>query len=286
MIAKFRSLSAFLLLWSAWASAQQTPVPSVTPQGGVAKSLAIPDIFAEGGLTGRAPETVKWSPDGKRVSYVLRDDSGEHGQLWYIDLEATKPAVLVTSEKLASLAPPEAATGNQTKDDRDRDRRARYSIAGYHWAPDSKHLLFGPKGQLWLYNVENGTAVQFTSSPDPTLDPKFSPDGSRVAYVREHNLYVRPTSGGREKQLTKEKEDKDKDEKADDNLLNGEVDWLYAEELSVRSNYFWSPKGDDILFLQMNETHVPTYPIVDWLATHAQVDQEIRELPTEWVEAP
>ena len=83
MIAKFRSLSAFLLLWSAWASAQQTPVPSVTPQGGVAKSLAIPDIFAEGGLTGRAPETVKWSPDGKRVSYVLRESTVSFGiSIW------------------------------------------------------------------------------------------------------------------------------------------------------------------------------------------------------------
>ena len=72
----------------------------MTPQNGPTRQLTIADIFAEGGLTGRAPETVKWSPDGKRVSYVLRDDSGEHGQLWYIDLEATRPAVLVTSEKL------------------------------------------------------------------------------------------------------------------------------------------------------------------------------------------
>jgi len=40
---------------------------------------SIPEIFAPGGVTGREPETVKWSPDGTRVSYVLRDDSGEHG---------------------------------------------------------------------------------------------------------------------------------------------------------------------------------------------------------------
>ena len=268
MIAKFRSLSAFLLLWSAWASAQQTPVPSVTPQGGVAKSLAIPDIFAEGGLTGRAPETVKWSPDGKRVSYVLRDDSGEHGQLWYIDLEATKPAVLVTSEKLASLAPPEAATGNQTKDDRDRDRRARYSIAGYHWAPDSKHLLFDAKGQLWLYRLENGTAVQITSSSDPIGDPKFSPDGKRVSYIRKHNICVRSVNGERETQLTFTNGDDE------DNILNGETDWVYTEELDVRSNYFWSPDGRHIVFLQMNESEVPEYPIVDFIPQHPAVDKQ------------
>ena len=52
-----------------------------------------------------APEGVKWSPDGTKVSYVQRDDSGERGALYYIDLATGKPAVLVSSEKLSSLAP-------------------------------------------------------------------------------------------------------------------------------------------------------------------------------------
>src|SRR5712691_9044000 len=50
-----------------------------------AKKLTIEGIFAEGGITGRAPETIKWSPDNKKISFVQRDDSGEHGQLWYVD---------------------------------------------------------------------------------------------------------------------------------------------------------------------------------------------------------
>jgi dipeptidyl-peptidase-4 len=95
------------------------------------------------------------------------------------------------------------------------------------WAPDSKHLLFDSQGQLWLYSLENGTAVQVTSAPDPSEDPKFSPDGSRIAYVRKHNLYVEPISGQEGKQLTND---------TDENMLNGEVDWVYAEELRVRSN--------------------------------------------------
>ena len=267
IVAKSRLLP-FAFACSLWLNAQQTSAPSVTPQNGPAKQLTIADIFAEGGLTGRAPETVKWSPDGKRVSYVLRDDSGEHGQLWYIDLEATKPAVLVTSEKLASLAPPETATGNQTKDDRDRDRRARYSIAGYHWAPDSKNLLFDAKGQLWLYRLDNGTAVQLTSSSDPIGDPKFSPDGKRISYIRKHNLYVRPVNGDRETQLTSTTPDDG------DNILNGETDWVYTEELDVRSNYFWAPDGRHIAFLQMNEAEVPEYPIVDFIPQHPAVDKQ------------
>ena len=55
-------------------------------------------------------------------------------------------------------------------------------------------------------------------------------------------------------------------------ILNGEVDWVYEEELDARSNYFWSPDSKNIAYLQMNETAVPLYPLTDWIPTHAQVE--------------
>ena len=249
-------LACVFFLVVPWATAQ-----SASPERSAKEPLTIEGIFAEGGITGRGPETIKWSPDNTKFSFIQRDDSGEHGELWYVDAATGEEKVLVSEVKLAALAPPI----NKIQDEREKERITRYHVASYLWAPDSKHLLFDSQGQLWIYSVDTGTAVQFTSSPDPGLDPKFSPDGSRVAYVRTHNLYVRPVSGKDEKQLTKDK---------DENLLNGEVDWVYAEELSVRSNYFWSPDGDNIVFLQMDETRVPTYPITDWLPTHPTVDME------------
>jgi len=219
-------------------------------------------MFKPGGILGRGPEDVKWSPDGSKVSFVQRDDSGQHGALYYVDVAtAGKPAVLVASEKLASLAPPTSAI----KDERKKEAAQRYSIGAYHWSPDSRKLLFDSMGQLWLYSLDSGTAVQITSSSDAAVDPKFSPDGSRISYVRKHNLYAQPLDGGHERVLTKD---------GDDNLLNGEVDWIYEEELYTRSNYFWSPDGRQIAFLQMNEKVVSTYPITDWMPTHATVDQE------------
>ena len=145
-------------------------------------------MFQPGGILGRGPEDVKWSPDGTKVSFVQRDDSGEHGALYYVDVTTGKPAVLVASEKLASLAPPTSAI----KDERKKEAAQRYSIAAYHWSPDSKKLLFDSMGQLWLYSLDSGTAVQITTSSDAAVDPKFSPDGSRISYVRKHNLYVQP----------------------------------------------------------------------------------------------
>lgn len=225
------------------------------------KPLTIDTLFQPGGLAGRGPETTEWSPDGARLSFVRRDEKGEKGELYYVDTATGEKKVLVSTEKLASLDP----DVNKVKNEREKERLTRYHVAAYVWAPDSKHLLFDSRGQLWLYDLGTQTAVQFTSAPDPSGDPKFSPDGRRLAYVRKHNLYVRPVSGGGEKQLTRD---------TNENLLNGDIDWVYAEELAVRSNYFWSPDNKEIVFLHMDETKVPTYPITDWIPTHPTVEQE------------
>ena len=241
------------LLLTAFAAAQE-----VESAPG-AQELTVEKIFNGAVLTGRQPEALQWSPDNKKVSYILRDESGTSGQLWYIDVSTGKPAVLVTQDRLASLAPPDYKIRNE----RELERRIRYGIAGYHWAPDSKHLLFDSDGQLWFYSLATNTGVPLTTDDDLALDPKFSPDGNRVAYVRKHNLHVHPISADMEFQLTLEK---------DPNILNGEVDWVYEEELNVRSNYFWSPNGKQIVFLQMNETPVPTYPIEDFIPIHPIID--------------
>jgi len=242
-------LAVFVL--SVFSSAQNAPT----------KPLTIDAIFQPGGLAGRGPETSEWSPDGTKFSFVQRDVKGEQGELWYVDPATGEKKVLVSAAKLASLDP----DVNKVKNEREKERLTRYHVAAYLWAPDSKHMLFDSQGQLWLYDLGNETAVQFTSAPDPSGDPKFSPDGNHLAYVRKHNLYVRPVNGKDEKQLTKD---------TDENLLNGDIDWVYAEELGVRSNYFWSPDSKQIVFLHMDETKVPTYPITDWIPTHPTVDQE------------
>ena len=140
-------------------------------------------------------------------------------------------------------------------------------MASYLWAPDSKHILFDSGGQLFLYSLDNGTAIDIASTgADSGDDPKFSPNGQFVSYVRDHNLFVhRFKDQAAEVQLTTTHEE---------TLLNGEVDWVYLEELNVRSNYFWSPDSTRIAFLQMNEANVPEYPITDWIPLHATVDKQ------------
>jgi dipeptidyl-peptidase-4 len=249
----YSALLAFIFgaVASSPAGAQTAPV----------KPLTIEAMFQPGGLGGRGLETPEWSPDGTKLSFVQRDEKGEKGELWYVDAATGEKKVLVSAAKLAALDP----DVNKVKNEREKERLTRYHVAAYLWAPDSKHLIFDSQGQLWLYDLGTETAVQFTSAGDPSGDPKFSPDGGKVAYVRKHNLYVRAVSGNEEKALTKD---------TGDSLFNGDIDWVYAEELGVRSNYFWSPESKEIVFLHMDETKVPTYPITDWIPTHPTVDPE------------
>ena len=231
------------------------------PQNTPSKQLTIEAIYAPGGLEGRPPENFAWSPDGSKLSFVQRDDEGEHAELLYEDAATGEKKVLVSATKLATLAP----DYNKVKDEREKERLTRYHVAAYIWSPDSKHLIFDSHGQLWLFDVTTSTAVQFTSASDASGDPKFSPDGNHVAYVRKHNLFVHSASGSAEKQLTKD---------TGENLFNGDIDWVYAEELAVRSNYFWSPNSKEIAFLHMDETKVPTYPLVNLIPTHPTIDNE------------
>jgi dipeptidyl-peptidase-4 len=223
------------------------------------KPLTVEAIFAHGHLIGDPPEDLTWSPDGKHLTYL---DGGE-----LIDLEpgldggAGKPHVLVSRAKLAAL-------GDKDGSETDRDHRDRYKMASYLWAPDSSHLLFDSNGRLWLYDLHNGTGVQvgFTGAASGD-DPKFSPNGEYLSFVRDHGPSVLRLKETGAQAVAVAPAPKPA-------ILDGEVDWVYEEELETRSNYFWSPDSKNLAYLQMNETDVPEYPITDWIPTHATVDMQ------------
>src|SRR5258708_39496078 len=121
----------------------------------------------------------------------MREDEGEHGELWYVDAARGEKKVLVSAGKLASLAP----DYSKTKNERAKERLTRYHVAAYRWAPDSKHMIFDSQGQLWLFDLATGTAVPFISAAHHSGDQKFSAYRTPASCVREHNLYLRPAVG-------------------------------------------------------------------------------------------
>jgi len=218
--------------------------------------------FLDSNPAGSPPMGGSWSPDGKRLTFVATDSSvmGEPGDIVQIDAVTGKPSVLATRAQLEALT-------SDAINEKDRDHRERYQMSSFLWADDSKHLLLDKGGKLWLYSIADGkgTLIVDTGAGSGS-DAKFSPDARSVSYLRGHNLYVHPVSGGaKETALTTN---------GSDAMLNGEVDWIYLEELDVRSNYFWSPDSAAIAYLQMDEQKVPQYPITDWIPTHAAVDMQ------------
>ena len=227
---------------------------------GGGKAWAAQDIFEKGSPIGTPPRDYIWSPDGSSVTYLSQDT--EHGRpddVISVNTADGAASVLVSQRKLAAIY-------GASNDERDRDHRARYGQSSYHWSPDSRHMIFDNSGTLWLYDLARGTAVKVANTGAGSGDdPKFSPDGKMVSYIRNHNLHVMTLAGRTEAALTNT---------APDTLLNGEVDWVYEEELAVRSNYFWAPDSKRIAYLQMDEAAVPTYPITDWIPIHSTVYQQ------------
>ena len=254
------------------------------------KQLTIDDTLREPAGNAGVPQFVEWSPDGRRLSFVRTNSTDGRDELYSLDPVTGHGSVLIGANPLASLMAP-----NGKLSERERENRARYGIAAYHWAPDSKGLLFDASGQLWFYNLQTGKSTDLTGSASPASDPKFSPDSRYISFIRDHDLIVRPLASGKE--TTKQGQPfsnplaelvpaptsataarvGDPERRlttSNASVWNGEADWVYQEELDVRSNYFWAPDARHIAYLQMDESAVPEYPIVDWLSREARIDRQ------------
>ncbi|MFD1314930.1 S9 family peptidase [Namhaeicola litoreus] len=82
-------------------------------------------------------------------------------------------------------------------------------------------------------------------------EPTFSPDGSKVAYALNNNLFVKDLSGGKTTQITKDGER--------NKIINGITDWVYEEEFSFVRAFEWNGNSDKIAFIRFDETDVPEF---------------------------
>lgn len=120
-------------------------------------------------------------------------------------------------------------------------------------------------GDLYLYSIARGTVTRLTSSPESEEMPSFSPDGQRVAFVRDFDLYVVDLAG-RERRLTTG---------GTETLRNGKLDYVYMEEVYGRGNwkaFWWSPDSRHIAYLQLDEDRVPEFTVVDEIPYHLDLE--------------
>ena len=184
-----------------------------------------------------APDII-WSPDGKSFVYE------ENGHLEHCKAENGKCKSWISLEKLAAAAktPPASARFNW--------QNRRVASPQFQWFPNNLDLLVSIKGDLFVVH-QDGRFDQVTSTEFEEEDPKLSPDGTEILYRRDQNLYVLDIAGRQVRQLTTD---------GSGTLLNGQLDWVYPEELEIHTASWWSPDSKQIAYLQFDIANEFVYP--------------------------
>ncbi|HVX89633.1 MAG TPA: DPP IV N-terminal domain-containing protein, partial [Gemmatimonadales bacterium] len=117
------------------------------------------------------------------------------------------------------------------------------TIEDYSWNGDqSKLLIFtnsrpvwraNTRGDFWILDLRTWELRKLggPTAKESTLQfAKFSPDGTKVGYVRENDLYVEDLATGRITRLTTD---------GSRTVINGTFDWVYEEELGLRDGWRW-----------------------------------------------
>ena len=214
-----------------------------------AEVLTIDRLFEAPDLRGTTLKSVRFSPDGRLVSYLRgRADDQDVFDLWAYDIARREHRLLAESR---SLVPVERALSAEEEARRERARIASArGIVEYAWAPDSGALLFPLNGDLYWYDLRQPArrAVrQLTDTVAYETDPRISPRGRFVSFVRDQDLFVLELATGRERALTDDGEGL---------VSNGVAEFIAQEEMDRRTGYWWSPDESRIAFACVDESGV------------------------------
>jgi dipeptidyl-peptidase-4 len=210
-----------------------------------AEQLTLDRLHSDPSLTGPGVRSLKVSPDGARVTFLRgRDDNQFQLDLWEYNLKDKSTHRLVDSKILVA----EENLSDAEKARRERERTASFKgILSYSWSPDGKRLLVPIAGNLYLVEVAKPDQARMVASGN-VLDPKISPQGRYVSFVRDQNLFVIDLSTGKEKQLTTD---------GKGTIHNGEAEFIAQEEMSQTTGYYWAPDDSAIAYKRYDESPVP-----------------------------
>ncbi|MDE3253932.1 MAG: DPP IV N-terminal domain-containing protein, partial [Bacteroidota bacterium] len=183
-------------------------------------------------LQAQPPHGFKWNKAGD--GYY----AAEAGNIVLYQLPDQSKSVLVSKEMLIPK--------NETEP---------LSIRNFFFSADNTKLLiytnskkvwrYDTRGDYWVLDLKSHQLKQIGKSRPASslMFAKFSPDGSKVAYVSEYNLYVDDLASGVSTRLTSGGNRK---------LINGTFDWAYEEEFACRDGFRWSPDSKKIAYWQID----------------------------------
>src|SRR5579863_3103013 len=139
------------------------------------------------------------------------------------------------------------------------------AIEDYAFSPDGRQLLVftnsqtvwrqNTRGDYWVHNLTSGALHKLGGDAPASslMFAKFSPDNTKVGYVRGNNVYVEDLASAKITQLTQD---------GSATIINGTSDWVNEEELDIRDGFAWSPDSRAIAFWQFNTAGVQNYTLI------------------------
>jgi dipeptidyl-peptidase 4 len=200
------------------------------------------------------PQSFQFVPDGRAVLFLRSGPRSFVRDLYELDLDdlgAGRERLLARAETLLGgeerLSPEEKAR-------RERMRLTARGIATYDLSEDGARVLVPLSGRLFVLDRRSGAVQPLPEAGGFPLDPRFSPDGTRVACVREGDLRVVDLASGTERRLTTG---------ASKTLTHGLAEFVAQEEMGRREGYWWSPDSRTIAYEEADTAKVDVLHIAD-----------------------
>ncbi len=213
-----------------------------------AAALTVERIFAAPDLSGPRLREVKFSPDGRYVTFLQgKAENKDQLDLWGFDTRTGKSELLVDSRAFVS-----GTESLSAEEEARRERQRTASLRGiveYSFAQDGHQVLLPMGGDLYLYDLGSSkqSVRRLTASESYETDARFSPHARYVSFIRDQDLFVLDLATGIETALTSDGEGL---------VQNGVAEFIAQEEMDRDTGYWWSPDEQWIAFTRIDDTPV------------------------------
>lgn len=244
--------------------AQHTP--PTAPDSGPPGILTVDRIFTQPSLSGRLNRGIAFSPDNHSLTCFEAIGTGKDAKsdLIAIDVASGNRSTLISADKLESALPKEQGKPSQTTG------LGRRAPSQYQWAPSGQSMLLETSTSLVWFDLKSQSARPLVSGKANLADPKISPDGKYVSFLRDHNIWLVSTTDGKERSLTTG---------GTEEIRKGELDWVYPEELEISTAYWWSPDSSSIAYLEMDERKVTQFSLLDFESFTGEAELQRYPIP-------